>query len=126
MAGEMKLILEELTNKIISAAIEVHKALGSGFLESIYENALCKELTLRGIRFAKQHEINVLYKGEIVGTHRLDLIVEEQVIVELKALRSFEDIHYVQLHSYLKATNLKVGLLLNFGTPTLQIKRIVN
>jgi len=122
----MTLILEKLTEKIISAAIEVHKSLGPGFLESIYENALCKELSQQGIKFIRQQEIEVRYKDEVVGVHRIDLIIEGKVIVELKAIKNFEDIHYAQLLSYLKATRLKVGLLLNFGKPILNIKRIVN
>ena len=122
----MTLILEKLTEKIISSAIEVHKSLGPGFLESIYENALCRELSQRGIKFVRQQEIEVEYKDEAVGVHRIDLIIEGKVIVELKAVKGFEDIHYAQLLSYLRATRLKVGLLLNFGKPTLDIKRVVN
>jgi len=122
----MTLILEKLTERIISAAIEVHKSLGPGFLESIYENALCRELSQQGIKFIRQQEIEVRYKDEVVGVHRIDLIIEGKVIVELKAIKNFEDIHYAQLLSYLKATRLKVGLLLNFGKPILNIKRIVN
>ena len=122
----MTLILEKLTEKIISSAIEVHKSLGPGFLESIYENALCRELSQRGIKFVRQQEIEVEYKDGAVGVHRIDLIIEGKVIVELKAVKGFEDIHYAQLLSYLRATRLKVGLLLNFGKPTLDIKRVVN
>jgi GxxExxY protein len=116
---------EPLSGRIIEAAIEVHKALGPGFLESIYEKALGVALTHRGIRWTSQREIVIVFEGEEVGLHRLDLIVDEQIIVELKAVKALEDIHYAQLKSYLKATGLHVGLLLNFNSPTLVVKRVV-
>ena len=117
---------EGLSNQIIGAAIEVHKELGPGFLESIYEHALKVELSKRGFHFDGQKEIRIKYRGVEVGIHRLDLLVENQIIVELKALRDLGDIHFAQLRSYLKATGMKVGLLLNFSKPTLEVKRIVN
>ena len=116
---------EPLSGRIIEAAIEVHKALGPGFLETVYEKALGVALSHRGICWANQREIVIIFEGEEVGLHRLDLIVEEQIIVELKAVRTLEDIHYAQLKSYLKATGLHVGLLLNFNSPTLVVKRVV-
>ena len=116
---------EPLSGRIIEAAIEVHKALGPGFLESIYEKALGVALTHRGIRWTNQGEIVIVFEGEEVGLHRLDLIVDEQIIVELKAVKALEDIHYAQLKSYLRATGLHVGLLLNFNSPTLVVKRVV-
>ncbi len=117
---------EELSKKIIGAAIEVHRELGPGFLESIYEQALKVELTEHGIHYNSQKEIKVKYLGVDVGHHRLDLLVENQIILEIKAVKELLDIHFAQLRSYLKATGLKVGLLLNFSKPTLEIKRVVN
>jgi len=117
---------EELSKEIIGAAIDVHKALGPGFLENIYEEALKVHFTEHALNFESQKEVKIEYLGVIVGTHRLDLVVEDQIIVELKAVKELADIHFAQLRSYLKATGLKVGLLLNFGKPTLEIKRIVN
>jgi GxxExxY protein len=116
---------EPLSGRIIEAAIEVHKTLGPGFLESVYEKALGVALTHRDIRWTSQREIVIVFEGEDVGLHRLDLIVEEQIIVELKAVKALEEIHYAQLKSYLKATGLRIGLLLNFNAPTLVIKRVV-
>ena len=117
---------EALSKEIIGAAIEVHRQLGPGFLEKIYEEALKVELGRNNLSFEFQKEIEVEYVGVVVGTHRLDLIVEDKVIIELKAVKKFEDIHFAQLRSYLKATDTNVGLLLNFARPTLEIKRIVN
>lgn len=108
------------------STIQVHKKLGPGFLESIYENAIAPELKSRGINSETQKEINVYYDGQEIGLHRLDLVVENEIIVELKAVNEFEDIHLAQLMSCLKAANLKVGLLLNFAKPVLKIKRVVN
>ena len=117
---------EELSNQLIGAAIQVHKELGPGFLESIYEQALKVELSESGLSFDSQKEIKVQYSGVEVGVHRLDLIVEEEIIVELKAVKELADIHFAQLRSYLKATGIKVGLLLNFSKPTLEVRRVVN
>jgi GxxExxY protein len=116
---------EPLSGKIIEVAIQVHKALGPGFLEGVYEKALGVALTHRNIRWVNQREIVIVFEGVEVGVHRLDLLVEEQIVVELKAVKTREDIHFVQLKSYLKATGLHVGLLLNFNSPTLVIKRVV-
>ena len=117
---------EELSNKIIGAAIEVHRVLGPGFLEYIYEQALKIEFSERNLNCESQKEIRINYNGVEIGQHRLDLVVENVIIVELKAVKGFADIHFAQLRSYLKATDLRTGLLLNFSTPTLEIKRIVN
>jgi GxxExxY protein len=117
---------EELSNQLIGAAIQFHKELGPGFLESIYEQALKVELSESGLRFDSQKEIKVQYSGVEVGVHRLDLVVEEEIIVELKAVKELADIHFAQLRSYLKATGMKVGLLLNFSKPTLEVRRVVN
>ena len=117
---------EELSKKIIGAAIEVHRELGPGFLEGIYEEALKVELSEHDLSFESQKEITIEYLGVIVGVHRLDLVVENQMIVELKAVKELADIHFAQLRSYLKATGFKIGLLLNFSKPTLEIRRVVN
>jgi GxxExxY protein len=116
---------EGSSGRILGAAVDVHRALGPGFLESIYQNALVVALTHRGIRFEQQCEVDVWFEGQKVGVHRLDLLVDRQIVVEIKAVKALEDIHYAQLRSYLKATDLHVGLLLNFNAPTLVAKRVV-
>ncbi len=116
---------EQLSGEVIAAAIEVHRELGPGFLESIYESAVKVALRQRGISYEAQKEIAVVFGGEVVGEHRIDLIVGGQLVAELKAVKSLEEIHFAQLRSYLRATRLSVGLLLNFYSPTLVIKRIV-
>ena len=115
-----------MSNQIIGAAIKVHKELGPGFLESIYEEALKVELSKNELDFASQMEVQIEYLGVPVGLHRLDLLVQNEVIVELKAVKELADIHFAQLRSYLKATGMKVGLLLNFSKPTLKVRRVVN
>jgi GxxExxY protein len=117
---------ENLSRKIIGAAIEVQSALGPGFLETIYEEAFKLELTEHGLNYECQKEIKIEYLGVQIGTHRLDLVVENQVIVELKAVKELTEIHFAQLLSYLKASGIKVGLLLNFAKPRLEIRRVVN
>ena len=119
------LVLSENTEQIIGAAIEVHKALGPGFLESIYQKALEIELKNRGLSVETEKEIKIYFKHALVGIHRLDLLVNRQVIVELKAIKEFEDSHTAQVLSYLKATGLNVGLLFNFAKSTVKIKRVV-
>ena len=117
---------DQLTEAIISAAIEVHKTLGPGLLETIYEEAFKLELTEHGLNYECQKEIKIEYFGVQIGTHRLDLVVENRVVVELKAVKELNEIHFAQILSYLKATGIKVGLLLNFAKPKLEIRRIVN
>ena len=117
---------DELSNKVIGAAINVHSELGPGFLENIYVEALKVEFTEYGLNYENQKEIQIKYLGVEIGIHRLDLVVEKKLIVELKTVKEFADIHFAQLRSYLKATDLRIGLLLNFAKPTLEIKRIVN
>ena len=116
---------EVLSGQVIEAAIDVHKALGPGFLETIYENALCVALSHRQILYETQKQVLIAFEGEEVGTHRLDLLVRGEIVVELKAVKALEDIHFAQVKSYLKATHLHVGLLMNFNAPTLVVKRIV-
>jgi GxxExxY protein len=116
--------LEELTRTIIGAAMEVHSALGPGFLESIYRNALARELHLRGLSTNMEFEVHVKYKDFVVGRHRLDLVVESQVIIELKATQGMADVHFAQALSYMKATSLPVSLIVNFGESSLTWKRL--
>jgi GxxExxY protein len=115
-----------LTQRIIVATVEVHKQLGCGLLESIYEEALCYEFELRNIEYKRQVEIDVIYKGRIIKGQKLDLLVENEVIIEIKSLMKVPEYAMAQTLSYLKATNLKRGLLINFGEKRLVegIKRI--
>ncbi|MBI5360847.1 MAG: GxxExxY protein [Planctomycetes bacterium] len=122
---EDKYPYSELTGKIIKCAIDVHKTLGPGFTENIYEKALICELKHTGLDVKNQVLISVIYKDMVVGEHRLDLLVEGEVIVENKAVRDFDDIHKAQVLSYLKATGKRLGLLLNFAKTKLEIQRIV-
>ena len=109
-----------LTQQIIGAAIEVHKTLGPGLLESIYEEALCHEFDLRGISYRRQVEIDVVYKGKVIKGQRIDILVEEEVVVEIKSLSKLPDVSMAQTLSYLKATGLKRALIINFGTKMLR------
>jgi len=120
--------INDLTGQIIGAAIEVHKALGPGLLESVYEECLCRELDLRKLHYKRQHAIPVQYKGvKLDCGYRIDLLVEDLVILELKSLDNLEPIHEAQILTYLKLTGLKVGLLINFNVPVLRegIRRLV-
>ncbi len=116
---------EPLSGRVLEAAVAVHQALGPGFLESVYENALVVAFDQRGIRFQRQYEVHVSFEGQEVGLHRLDLLVEGRIVVEIKAVKALDDIHFAQLRSYLKATQLRTGLLLNFNAPILVVKRVV-
>lgn len=112
---------QELTKKIIGAAIEVHRALGLGLLESAYEVCLCRELTLNGIRFSSQIPLPVKYKDVLLDCgYRIDLCVEDRVVVELKSVTEFTDLHRAQLLTYLRLSGKKVGLLMNFNVPVLK------
>jgi GxxExxY protein len=113
---------KEVTQQIIAAAIRVHRALGPGFLESVYEEALAVEFALSGIEFVRQKPITLFYKDHQIGEHRLDFLIEDTIVVEPKAISALDDIHYAIGRSYLKATNLEDGLLLNFATAPLTIK----
>jgi GxxExxY protein len=113
----------EITQQIIAAAIRVHRQLGPGFLESVYEEALAVEFALSGIQFLRQYPVPIFYRDHQIGEHRLDFLVEGKIVVELKAVSELEDIHFAIGRSYLKATNLEDGLLLNFATTPLTIKR---
>ncbi|MFA9477961.1 GxxExxY protein [Phycisphaerales bacterium AB-hyl4] len=119
--------LEALAQAVIGAAIEVHRQLGPGFLESVYEKALSIELSSRNIPHACQHPTQVCYRGAVVGEGRIDILVAERLILELKCIDRFEPIHEATVISYLKATNLNLGLLINFRKPRLVdgLKRVV-
>ena len=119
--------LERLAHEVIGAAIEVHRELGPGYLESVYEEAFAIEMSSRGISYQRQHDVYVAYKGQQVGTGTLDFLVADLLVVELKAVGSLAGIHTAQLMSYLKATKCKVGLLINFNETVLKkgLERLV-
>ena len=114
----------ELSGRVIEAAIAVHTALGPGFLESVYEKALCLELAARGIRFEQQKTIKVYHRSSEVGEHRLDLLVENTLLVELKAVSALEDIFFIIARSQMKAAGILDGIILNFASVPLTIKRV--
>jgi GxxExxY protein len=115
---------KDRTERIIAAAIRVHKELGPGFLELMYEEALTIELAAEGIAFERQKLLPIFYREHLIGEHRLDFLVEEKIIVELKAISALEDVHYAIVRSYLKAANFQDALLLNFASTRLTIKRV--
>lgn len=119
---------QELTKRIIAAGVEVHRELGPGFVEKIYENALASELLHRGHNVDRQVVVRVGYRGEIVGEHRIDLMVDDLVVVELKTVDALAEVHKAQLRSTLKAAGKQVGLLINFNRPTLTegVRRVIN
>ncbi len=117
--------INDITYVINGAVFEVNKVLGPGFLEKVYENALMVELEKRGLKAKKQFPIDVIYKGQIVGDYVADLLVEQEVLVELKTVESINKVHEAQLLNYMKATGIKVGLLVNFRNPKVEIKRLV-
>jgi len=116
----------ELTGKIIGCAMEVHKALGNGFQEVIYQRALEYEMELQGLSFAREFEMQVFYKDRQIGTRRVDFLVEEKISVELKALIKMEPVNLAQAINYLEAYNIEIGLLINFGNTKLEFHRLVN
>jgi len=118
---------ERIVESVIGCAVNVHRALGPGFFEPIYHNALRIEFADSGITFENEKRVFVHYRGQVVGTQRLDFIVAGEVIVEIKAVKELEPLHHVQLMSYLRGTGLRVGLLMNFGGLNLRsgLKRIV-
>lgn len=115
-----------LTQKIIGCAMEVHKIIGNGFQEVIYQRALAMEMTLQGLNFSREHEMPIYYKNQHIGTRRVDFLVEDVISVELKAVIQLEDAHMAQAINYLEAYNLEVGLLINFGSKSLLFKRLTN
>ena len=118
--------LNQLSDKIIGIAIEVHKSLGSGFIEKVYESAFEKELINNNLKYKRQFPVKVNYKNEDVGEQRIDFMIDDQIIVELKTVSELLDIHKMQMLSYLKTCQKKIGLILNFAKKTLGIKRMVN
>lgn len=117
---------EDLTYKIIGCAMEVHKHLGNGFQEVVYQRALAIEMQMQGIAFSREHEMPLQYKGHNIGTRRVDFFVEDKIMVEIKAIINLEDVHLAQAMNYVEAYNLEIGLLINFGAKSLQHKRVHN
>jgi len=125
-ADERRSDLNSKTERIIRAAFQVSNVLGCGFLEKVYENALGYELTKSGFDIKHQWPIDVRYDGVVVGQYVADLLIDDEIILEIKAIKCFDEIHLAQCMNYLKATGRTICLLLNFGTPKVEIKRIVN
>jgi GxxExxY protein len=121
-----RILANEVTRRIIGAAYAVANALGSGFLEKVYENALVHELRRTGLGVDQQKPVRVFYDGTVVGEYVADLLVQGVVVVELKAVRALDEVHIAQCLNYLKATGLNLCLLINFGNPRIQIKRLVH
>jgi GxxExxY protein len=117
---------QDLTHRIIGAAMEVHKHLGNGFQEVVYQRALAIEMNLQKIDFVREKEMPLVYKGYDVGTRRVDFFVEDKIMVEIKAIINLEDVHLAQAMNYVEAYKLEIGLLINFGTKSLQFKRVHN
>jgi GxxExxY protein len=119
--------INKLSYAVIGAAIEVHRALGPGFLESVYEEAMAIELALRSLRFDRQQRVPIMYKEKLVGEHVLDLVIEGALVVELKAIEQLAAVHFAQIHAYLKASELEFGLLINFNVPVLTdgVRRVI-
>jgi GxxExxY protein len=115
-----------LTSKIIACAMTVHKTLGNGFQEVIYQRALEIEMRLAGISFAREYEMPIYYREQQIGTRRVDFLIEGIVSVELKAITQLENVHFAQAINYLEAYNLEIGLLINFGETSLNFKRLTN
>ena len=117
---------EETTRKIIGCAMKVHTTLGNGFQEVIYQRALAIEMSNQGLAFQREMEMSIFYEGIDIGTRRVDFFVEENIMVELKALIKLEDVHLAQAMNYCQAYNLPIGLLINFGAKSLEFKRVYN
>lgn len=115
---------DALTQAIIECIIQVHRTLGPGFLESVYQNALEIELKQRNLKIEKERELTIEYRGEIVGRHRLDLVVEDSIILELKTVEALSKAHYAQIRSYLAASGLTTGILVNFSSFKADFRRI--
>lgn len=115
----------ELTGKIIGCALEVHKTLGNGFQEVVYQRAVAIEMSLQGLSFEREKEMPLSYKGHDVGTRRVDFFVEGLIMVEIKAIIQLEDVHLAQAINYLEAYNMEVGLLINFGSRKMDFKRVM-
>lgn len=122
---EEKYLHSELTRRIIGCAMEVHSTLGNGFQEVIYQRALDIEMAQQGLTASREHEMDIFYKGVKIGNRRADFFVEEKIMVEIKAVKELDDVHLAQAINYLEAYGLEVGLLLNFGSRSLQFKRVM-
>lgn len=120
-----EIIYKDLSYAIVGAAMEVHRILGPGYLEAVYQAALAHELTLRGIRFEQFKKLPVYYKGVLVGDYEADFVVEDKIILELKAVSAFHPKHEAQALNYLTATGFRLAILLNFGAESLQHQRVV-
>jgi GxxExxY protein len=116
----------ELTGRIIGCAMEVHKILGNGFQEVIYQRALAYEMNLQRLSYSREHEMQIFYKGEKMGTRRVDFLVEGLISVEIKATTRLDDTDLAQAINYLEAYNLEIGLLINFGSKSMEFKRVIN
>lgn len=116
----------EITEKIIGCAMKVHRYFGLGFPEIVYQRALMIELARLGLKFKQEVERDIIYEDKLIYKRRLDLIIEEVILVELKAIKEVDNTEYNQILNYLRIFNLEVGLLINFGTPSLQFKRLIN
>jgi len=120
-----EILFKELSFAVIGAAMEVHKVLGPGFLESVYQLALEKELSLRGVLFQHQVELPVFYKGDLVGIYKADLIIDNKIIVEIKGISALNASHQAQALHYLAATGLQLAIIINFGMSSLEYRRVV-
>ena len=120
------ILYADITHRIIGCAMKVHSALGNGFQEVIYQRALEIEMRYEGLVYEREKEMGIFYRGEHIGTRRVDFFVEGKIMVELKALVVLEDVHLAQAMNYLEAYDMKIGLLINFGTKSLQFKRVHN
>lgn len=121
----VELLYKEQTFAVIGAAMEVHKILGPGFLETVYQGALERELTLRGIPYERKVKLPVTYKDLVIGEYEADLVIDKKFVVEIKAVSKFNASHQAQAMHYLTATNLRIALLLNFGTGSLEHRRVI-
>lgn len=126
MIDEKLLPDSETTCKIIGCAMTMHSTLGNGFQEVIYQRALEMEFFVQGVQFSREHEMPIYYRNEQIGTRRVDFLVEEKISVELKALINLEPVHLAQAKNYLEAYNLETGLLINFGSKSLEFRRLNN
>jgi len=120
------MLYEQLTHKIIGCAMKVHSAIGNGFQEVIYQRALAIEFRYEGVEFTREHEMQIYYRDEEIGTRRVDFFVEQNIMVEIKAISHLEEVHLAQAMNYLQAYNLPVGLLINFGARSMEFKRVYN
>ena len=125
MATNLDIIHGDLSYEIMGAVYEVHNVLGLGFLEKVYEKALLEELHLRGIDAVAQKELPVSYKGKLVGQYWADIVVKDQILLELKSVETLTTVHEAQIFNYLKATGLRLGILINFGKDRVETKRFV-